>query len=77
MSKRVLSFVKDRRVPGGAVKDQYSAASGLRKVADIPRTCTSPAHDPPTMIVLQPGVYEYTCPACGETFTFTVARVAW
>lgn len=52
-----------------------AAASGLRKVADIPRVCTSSAHDPPTMIVLPPGVYEYTCPACGETCTFTVARV--
>lgn len=52
-----------------------AAASGLRKVADIPRACTSPAHDPPTMIVLQPGVYEYTCPVCGETSTFTIARV--
>lgn len=48
---------------------------GLRKIADAPRPCLSPEHNPPSMIVLEPGVYEYTCPSCGKTVTFTVAGV--
>ena len=50
---------------------------GLRKIADeyVPRPCLNPEHDPPSMIVLEPGTYEYTCPGCGETVTFSVPSV--
>lgn len=47
---------------------------GFRKIGDVPmpKRCTSPEHDPPGMIVLEPGIYEYTCPRCGETKTVVV-----
>ena len=47
---------------------------GLRKVADVEEPCMSPAHNPPTMILLEPGVYEYTCPNCGKVTRFSVSR---
>lgn len=34
--------------------------------------CTDPEHNPPGMIVLEPGTYEYTCPSCGEKRTIIV-----
>lgn len=42
----------------------------LKKIADLPRVCMHPEHNPPNMIVLQPGVYEHTCPGCGHKTTF-------
>lgn len=45
---------------------------GLKKIADIPTPCLHPEHNPPSMIVLSPGVYEHTCPGCGHSVTFTV-----
>jgi hypothetical protein len=46
----------------------------LRRIGDLPKTqeCRSREHDPPTNIVLKPGVYEHTCPACGWIVTFRV-----
>jgi len=32
--------------------------------------CRHPEHNPPTMIVLEPGLYEHTCPACGKKIIF-------
>lgn len=46
----------------------------LRKIADLPQPCFHPEHNPPTMIVLEPGVYEHTCPNCGAVTTFRVER---
>lgn len=50
--------------------------TGLRKIRDLSpeETCVSPAHNPPMHIVLDDGVYEYTCPACGKTITFVVNK---
>lgn len=45
----------------------------LKKIADLPKTCMSPEHNPPGHIVLSPGIWEHTCPGCGDTTTFTVA----
>ena len=47
----------------------------LKKIADMPKPCLHPEHNPPTMIVLEPGTYEYTCPGCGEKTTFVVPQV--
>jgi hypothetical protein len=44
----------------------------LKKIADLPKICRHPEHNPPTMIVLSPGVYEHTCPGCGHQITFTI-----
>ena len=37
--------------------------------------CSSPEHDPPTMIVLPPGQHTYVCPNCGEKTTFVVPEI--
>ena len=47
----------------------------LRKIADEPKPCRHPQHDPPTMIVLDPGTYEHTCPGCGRRKIFRVRGV--
>lgn len=42
------------------------------KVPCPPRPCRHPEHNPPGMIVLSPGTYEHTCPACKKTTVFVV-----
>ena len=49
-----------------------SGIGGLRKIADATPPCTHPEHNPPSHMVYSPGVYEYTCPACGQVVIFTV-----
>lgn len=53
----------------------------LRKISDIAptknlgdekRRCEDPSHDPPSMITLDPGVWEHTCPSCRHKTVFTV-----
>lgn len=48
----------------------------LKKLRDLApfQPCNHPEHNPPTMIVLSPGVYEHTCPACGKKQQFVVNR---
>ena len=46
----------------------------IRKIADLPEVCMDDEHEPPRYMVLQPGIYEHTCPACGEVQRFTVQR---
>lgn len=49
----------------------------LRKIQDLDKSiiCRHPEHNPPSMIVLPPGVYEYTCPACGHKTIFTIQAI--
>ena len=49
-------------------------AGKIRKIADLPRVCNDFAHDPPGMIVLDNGVYQYECPGCRHITTFTVNK---
>jgi len=49
----------------------------FKKIKDFkewndPNPCKSPNHNPPTMIVLQPGTYEWECPDCHFTQTVVV-----
>lgn len=54
----------------------------LRKVGELPdfdgwqtkdkRGCYHPEHNPPTHIVLEPGIYEHTCPGCSRKIEFSV-----
>lgn len=37
--------------------------------------CKDPAHNPPTMIVLEPGEWEWTCPSCGQTQIIYVPQI--
>ena len=58
----------------------------LRKIRDLPRPpqpwspheklpCMDPAHNPLFHMVMEPGVYEYECPGCGEIKTFIVRGI--
>ena len=40
----------------------------MKKIADYPqsRRCRHPEHEPPSMIVLTPGIYEHECPRCHQ-----------
>lgn len=42
------------------------------KIGEVERPCLHPEHNPPSMVVWEPGVYQHTCPACGAKITFTV-----
>lgn len=46
----------------------------LRKVVEFKENtpCRDPGHNPPNMIVLDPGMYEWTCPGCGQKQYLTV-----
>lgn len=49
-----------------------------RKIADLPgRPCQHPEHNPPSMRVFEPGIYEHTCPKCGHVQTFFVREAVW
>lgn len=45
-----------------------------KRIGDLPtaRPCDHPEHRPPSQIYLEPGIYEHTCPGCGNSFTFVV-----
>lgn len=47
---------------------------GTKKIADFPpiKECRDPEHNPATMIVREPGIYEHKCPKCGAKQTFIV-----
>lgn len=44
----------------------------LKKIAEAPKPCTSSEHNPPSMMVYEPGTYEYACPSCGKVTWFSV-----
>lgn len=39
-----------------------------------PRPCRDSEHNPPSMRVFEPGVYEHTCPRCKAMQIFTVQK---
>jgi hypothetical protein len=39
------------------------------------KPCTSPEHQPPSAIVLEPGIHSWECPGCGELTTVNVPTV--
>ncbi len=64
---------------GAMLEQELSAATGrqvLRKIADAPPLpCSHPQHDPPSAIVLEPGVYEYVCPGCDQKKTIVIREL--
>lgn len=44
----------------------------LKRIDDEKPPCLDPSHDPPSHMALQPGTYEWTCPACGHVTRFEV-----
>lgn len=51
--------------------------AGLEKIKDASKPCMHPEHKPPTHIVLEPGTYKYTCPACGEVTVFEIPVITY
>lgn len=50
-----------------------SRKGGTRKIADAPPPpCQHPEHNPPSMMVWEPGTYEHTCPHCGHVTLFNI-----
>lgn len=54
----------------------------LRKIDGDPKypqykkICRNPSHNPPMHIVLKPGIYEYSCPACGEIQIISIPDIS-
>jgi hypothetical protein len=48
--------------------------TGTRKIADLPKTCNHPGHNPPMHQFFQDGVYAHICPGCGAIQHFTVVN---
>ena len=46
----------------------------LKKIEDIhdDGKCHDPEHDIPSLLMLLPGKYEWSCPKCGEVKIFTI-----
>lgn len=44
----------------------------LEKIGEVSQPCLSPEHNPPAHMCYAPGVYRWTCPACGHQTIFTV-----
>ena len=47
----------------------------LIKIKEPEKICNHPEHNPPNMMVLEPGTYQHTCPACGKKTIFTVPLI--
>lgn len=47
-----------------------------KRIGDPPgrKVCLHPEHNPPTMVVWEPGIYEHTCPGCGRKVQFVVPQ---
>lgn len=50
---------------------------GTRKIADLPKVCKHPEHEPPKFKVFEPGIYEHVCPACEHRTVFTVNSITF
>ena len=46
-------------------------------IGEVNEACMSPEHNPPAHIVLDAGVYEYQCPACGHKQIFTIQSTTY
>lgn len=60
--------------------DAEPLPSGFRRIPSslahyIPEPCLEPEHNPPSQVSMQPGWYEYTCPACGHVVRVGVPAI--
>ena len=39
---------------------------------EVKKVCKHPEHLAPSQMVYEPGIYEHTCPNCGESYKFTI-----
>ena len=62
-----------------AIAKYDNKLGGFRKIDDggkwVKSQCKNPEHRPPMHICLQPGTYEYTCPACGHVTNVHVPSI--
>ncbi len=40
----------------------------------VPDPCNNHEHNPPSMMVFEPGTYEHECPGCGAKQVFVVRQ---
>lgn len=46
-----------------------------QKIGELPKfpfLCEDPDHNPPTMRVFEPGIWEHTCPTCNHKQKFII-----
>ena len=50
---------------------------GFKKIEDYntKKVCLNPSHNPPSHMVLEPGLYEYVCPSCGHTVNINIPLI--
>ena len=46
----------------------------IKKIWEVKSHCKHPEHDPPKMMVFEPGTYEHECPGCGKKIVFRVTQ---
>lgn len=66
--QRTTNVTKLREVQGDRKQ------GGTRKIADLEPICSHPAHNPPSHMVYEDGLWENVCPGCGATKIFRVAN---
>jgi hypothetical protein len=44
----------------------------IKWVAQMPKFCNHPEHNPPMFMVYRPGKYRHTCPSCGRVQEFEI-----
>lgn len=49
--------------------------SGLKKISESKNICLNSNHEPPSHMVLSPGVYEYVCPGCKEKTIIEISNI--
>lgn len=49
----------------------------LQKIGELKPPCNHPEHNPPSHMVLSPGIYRHICPSCGEGVEFVVCGPSW
>lgn len=65
----------DRLLVAQTARGRTVRAGGTRKIAELPPPpCQHSEHNPPAMMVYEPGVWEHVCPGCGARQVFTVDR---
>ena len=47
----------------------------IEKIKEYPKPCFHPDHNPPGLIVLDPGEYKHICPSCGYVTIFSVPYI--
>lgn len=66
-----------RRVEELEAENRRLGRAHLERLSAPGDVCRSPEHEPPSHIVLEPGMWRWTCPACGRALEFNVGGATW